>query len=107
MLVGRDGARLGIATACAWALTWAVGAGLGVALGGYLTLVSGSGAPGTNAIDPATDLVVLPAIAFVTVFAVGIGGRIVVGAVRGRRVSQPPRNSDKDHERDAEDRVGR
>lgn len=107
MLVDKDGARLGIANACAWSLTWALGAGVGVALGGYLTLVSGSGAPGTQAIDPMTDLVVLPAVAFVAVFVAGIGGRIAAGAVRGRRASQPPRSSDKDHERDAEDGIPR
>lgn len=83
--------------ALGWALTWSLGAALGVALGGYLILVSGSGAPGEQAIDPVTDLVLLPAIAFGVVFVVHLAGQFTVALVRGRRLSGLPGDG---HERE-------
>ncbi len=95
MLSGRDGQPLRPLAIVGWASTWALGAALGVALGGYLTLVSGSGAPGTAGLDVVTDLVVLPLGAFAAVFGVYVIGRIVAGLVRSSRAPRPVRNGDK------------
>ena len=88
--------------AIGWASTWAFGAALGVAVGGYLTLVSGTGAPGQAAIDPATDLLVLPLVAFAIVFCVHLGGQLVAGVLRARRRPGPICKADHDNEQSAE-----
>jgi len=55
------------------AATWSLGVAIGVALGGWLTVTSGSGAPGATALDVGRDLVLVPLlsglVAFVLVFA--------------------------------------
>ncbi|TDB38968.1 MAG: hypothetical protein D9V44_04655 [Actinobacteria bacterium] len=89
MLLARGGEPVRWTAALGWACTWALGAALGVALGGYLTLTSGAGAPGQSALDPTTDLVILPIAAFGIVFALHLGGQLVLGVIRGRRVAQP------------------
>ena len=94
MLLSRDGGPFKLRSALGWALTWALGSAIGVALGGYLTLVSGSGAPGQTALDPTTDLFVLPLVAFGIVLAAHLGSQTIAGFVRARRVSVP----DDDHD---------
>lgn len=84
MLVGRNNERFRIAEALMWSLTWAMGVALGVALGGWLTLVGGAGAPGADALDPVSDLFLLPGIVFVVVAAVQFAVRVFVAALRGR-----------------------
>lgn len=84
MLVARDRERFRLAEALFWSVTWGVGAALGVALGGWLTLVGGSGAPGTGALDVWTDLVILPVSTFVVVVVIHLCGQLIAGAVRGR-----------------------
>jgi len=105
VLRGREGGPFRPVAAFGWALTWAFGAAAGVALGGYLTLVSGSGAPGRQAVDPMIDLVVLPAIAFGVVLVVHLSGQLAAGAIRARRTPQPPGEGDQRGEGDAENRV--
>ena len=61
-----------------WSLTWAVGVALGVALGGWLTVASGSGAPGSASLDVVHDLVVVPLISGLLVFVVLFIGRFVL-----------------------------
>ncbi len=89
MLLSRDGGPLKLTSAFGWALTWAVGAAIGVALGGYLTLVSGSGAPGQTALDPTTDFFVLPLVAFGIVLFVHFGAQVIAGLIRARRAPGP------------------
>lgn len=100
MLVARGGAPFRLRVALWWSFTWALGAGLGVALGGWLTLVGGAGAPGAAAIDPISDLVVLPSVAFVGVLVLELLVRIAVAALRGRTVAGSEQHDD---EQGAED----
>ncbi|MCE5191731.1 MAG: hypothetical protein LLG08_08245 [Actinomycetia bacterium] len=88
MLLASDGEPLKPHAMLAWALTWALGVGLGVGLGGYLTLTSGAGAPGRSALDPVTDLVVLPLVAFAVVLIVHLIGQVLAGLVRSGRASR-------------------
>ncbi len=64
---------------------WGVGVALGVGAGAWLTVVSGAGAPGSGALEPGTDLIVLPGIAFVVawVLAFVLGG--IWDRLRGSR----------------------
>lgn len=87
MLVDRHGERFRITTALFWATSWGLGAAIGVALGGWLTLVGGSGAPGVAGLDPGVDLVLLPLGAFGVVAAVHLFGQVAVSALRGRAVA--------------------
>jgi hypothetical protein len=84
MLRGRDNTPFRFGIAVFWSLTWAVGVAIGVALGGWLTLVGGAGAPGASELDPVSDLLVLPAAAFVVVLVLQLIVRVSVAAVRGR-----------------------
>lgn len=86
MLAGRGGSAFSFPRAVLWSASWAVGAAAGVALGGWLTLVGGSGAPGAAGLDPIADLAVLPASAFGVVLVVHFGAQIVMAALRGRSV---------------------
>ncbi len=83
MLLGRDRERFRITEALFWSATWGVGAAIGVALGGWLTVVGGSGAPGAGGLDVWNDLVVLPALTFAVVLAVHLCGQLIAAAVRG------------------------
>jgi len=74
--------RFRLGSALLWASSWAFGAAMGVALGGWLTAVGGSGAPGIEGIQPVTDLVLLPAVAFGAVFLVNLGFQVLVAIVR-------------------------
>lgn len=85
MLLASDGQPFRITSALLWSCTWALGAALGVALGGWLTLVGGEGAPGATALDPISDLVVLPGAAFLLVLAVELLVRTIAAALRGAR----------------------
>ncbi len=76
------GFRLG--SAAFWSLTWSVGVAIGVALGGWLTVVGGSGAPGTSALDVTHDLVVVPVISGLVAFAALFLGRVIVALYRSR-----------------------
>lgn len=88
-LVARDGSPFRAGGALFWALTWGVGTAVGVALGGWLTLVGGAGAPGTEALEPLADLVILPAIAGGSVTLVHLMGQLIAAAIRGRRAVSP------------------
>ena len=83
-LVARDGSPLGAGGAVFWALTWGVGVAAGVALGGWLTLVGGAGAPGAQALEPLTDLVVMPAVAGAVVAGIHLAGQLIAATLRGR-----------------------
>lgn len=85
MLLTRDNEPFRIAEALAWSATWGMGVALGVAAGGWLTVVGGSGAPGAEGLQPVSDLVVLPAMAFAIVVAAQMVVRVAVAALRGRR----------------------
>lgn len=88
MLRGRKGERLRLPEALFWSLSWGVGAGIGVALGGWLTVVGGSGAPGTGGLEIGTDLVVLPLATLAVVTILHLSGQLVASALRGRRQAQ-------------------
>ena len=87
--VARDGSPFRAGAAAFWALTWGVGVAAGVALGGWLTLVGGAGAPGVEALEPLADLVVLPAVAGGAVMLVHLLGQLIAAAVRGRGAVSP------------------
>lgn len=65
-----------------WALTWGLGVALGVAAGGWLTVVGGSGAPGTDSLDIMQDVIVLPSIAGGAVVVLHLAGQAATTLVR-------------------------
>ncbi|MHB9004174.1 MAG: hypothetical protein ACYC6C_08925 [Coriobacteriia bacterium] len=65
-----------------WAFTWGVGVALGVAAGGWLTVVGGTGAPGADSLDIMQDVVVLPLAAGGAVVALHLAGQAVMALVR-------------------------
>ncbi len=99
MLVDRNRQRMRLAPALGWSFTWALGAAIGVALGGYLTLVSGVGAPGQVSLDPTTDLIVLPLAAFVIVLVLHLGGQVLAAVLRSRRANPVGDSREQDQER--------
>ncbi len=100
MLLDRRQERFSVREAAFWAASWGLGAAIGVALGGWLTLVGGSGAPGVEGLDPAVDLGLLPLGAFGAVMLVHLLGQVVAAALRGRAEGRG--EDERDHER-AED----
>jgi len=60
---------------------------MGVALGGWLTVTSGSGAPGAAALDVGRDLVQIPLLSGALVFAVVFFGVMLVAFVLRARSS--------------------
>ncbi len=76
--------RSSVGWAAFWSATWAVGVSLGVALGGWLTVVGGSGTPGAASLDVTHDVIVLPLVAGIAVFAVLFVGRLLVAFLRRR-----------------------
>lgn len=101
----RDGSPWRLLPALAWACTWGSGAGAGVALGGYLTLAGGEGTPGISALDPTTDLVVLPVVAFGTVVALYVVGSALAALVRGARPAREGGQGEADGEQAEDDGV--
>ena len=100
MLLNRQRERFRLAEALFWSASWGLGAAIGVALGGWLTLVGGSGAPGAEGLDPMVDLGLLPFGAFVAVSLVHLIGQLVAAGLRGRAEA---RGEQEDHEQGAED----
>ena len=84
-LVAKGGGSFSVRRALLWSVSWGAGAAIGVALGGWLTLVGGAGAPGAEALDPRIDLILLPLAAFFGVSVIHLGGQMVLAAVRGGR----------------------
>lgn len=82
--------------AALWSLTWSVGAGLGVALGAYLTVVGAQAAPGDAKLD-LTELLLLPLAAAALVFAVSFLGRLVL-SFRARPIPEPTGKGEPDGE---------
>lgn len=80
----RPRGTFSVGRAAFWSFTWSLGVALGVALGGWLTVASGSGAPGTASLDVVHDLVVVPILSGLVVFLVLFGVRVVLGLFRGR-----------------------
>lgn len=76
MLVSR------LARSLFWALTWGLGVALGVAVGGWLTVVGGTGAPGAGSLDIMQDVVVLPLAAGGAVVALHLAGQAFIVLVR-------------------------
>ena len=103
----RSSDRWSLLRACAWGLTWALGAGLGVALGAYLTLTSGAGAPGAEAVGTATEFLTLPAAAALGVFFVYVVGAVVLRLVGGRVSRRPAAHADHEDHRSGDDGVER
>lgn len=97
MLLNRRRERLGVGEALFWSASWGAGAAIGVALGGWLTLVGGSGAPGAEGLDPVVDLGLLPLGAFGFVMLVHLLGQLVAAALRGR--AERRGKDEGDHER--------
>ncbi|MDA3935623.1 MAG: hypothetical protein PF636_01975 [Actinomycetota bacterium] len=93
--------KFGMGRAIFWSATWALGAALGVALGGWLTAVGGVGAPGVEAMDLGTDVLLLPSLSGLTVLVVHFGGQIIFASFRSRTPVDSPCDggeSDKDQE---------
>lgn len=88
MLRNRNEERFRLSEALFYASGWGIGAAVGVALGGWLTLVGGSGAPGAGALDPISDIVVLPGFAFGAVTVIHLIGQLITAALRGRAVAR-------------------
>jgi len=84
MLTGHGGTVFSISRAVIFSASWGLGAAIGVALGGWLTLVGGAGAPGAAGLDPVSDLVVVPLAAFGVVALVHLAGQLVAALLRGR-----------------------
>ncbi len=80
----EEGARMR-PSAVAEALAWGAGVAIGVAIGGWLAVVSGAGAPGLEAIDPWLDVVVVPGVAgWVTALCYLMLRRVRVACARSR-----------------------
>ncbi len=91
-----------------WAATWGVGVAIGVALGGWLTVVGGAGAPGTESLELAEDVLLLPGLAGSVTFLVHLAGQAVVAALRAERgVSRDGHGKDDDSEQDGREQVAR
>jgi hypothetical protein len=87
-----------------WAATWGVGVAIGVALGGWLTLVGGAGAPGGGSLDLTQDVLVLPALAGGTVIVVHLVGQGLIAMWR-RRSPRVPYSPDEEPEPAEDERV--
>lgn len=87
--------------AMATATSTSVGVAVGVLLGGYLTAVSGSGAPGARALEM-SDIAVLPAGSALAAFAVILPVSLGLSALRRR--SEAPATDRPDHEPDRDKR---
>ncbi|MGV8082475.1 MAG: hypothetical protein AB2L09_02405 [Coriobacteriia bacterium] len=70
------------------AVGWGAGVALGVAAGAWLTVVSGSGTPGTESLDRG-DVVVLPLAAGAATVAVVLLIEALIGALRSRAAKRP------------------
>lgn len=95
MLLDRAGTRFRLPAALLWSFTWAFGVAVGVALGGWLTLVGGSGAPGAEGLDPLVDLIVLPGAAFAVMLTVQLAVRMSVAGFRGSTKRRSEHERDK------------
>lgn len=80
-------------SALATAGSTSIGVGLGVLLGGYLTAVSGQGAPGAGSLGTA-DLAVLPAYSASAAFAVVLLASLGLSALRRARLAAANRADD-------------
>jgi hypothetical protein len=85
-LVQKGGRPLTAGRAFAFSAAWGLGAAIGVALGAWLTLVGQAGAPGVEGLEPGTDLIIVPLVAFALVFVVHLAIQLAVALVRGRRM---------------------
>jgi len=103
VLVGRNQERFSVPGALFWALSWGVGAALGVALGGWLTLVGGSGSPGAAGLDALVDLGVLPGGALIAVTLVHLAGQLFAAVLRGRAVERG--QAERDQQRAEDDGI--
>jgi len=92
---------------CGWGLTWAFGTGLGVALGAYLTVTSGAGAPGGEAVGTVREFLTLPAIAALGVFAVYVVGALLARLVGGRLAHRPAADDNEEDHGSGDDGVKR
>jgi hypothetical protein len=81
-----------------WAATWGAGVALGVALGGWLTVVGGAGAPGTESLDIAEDVLLLPGLAGTAVFVVHLVAGSFVRLVRMNSAVSRESDSDEAHD---------
>lgn len=80
-----------------WALTWGTGVAIGVAAGGWLTIVGGQGAPGTESLDFVSDLVIIPLAAGSVVTVLHI---VVTGVIAGISRTRPRDRDGGDDERE-------
>ncbi|MDP2232669.1 MAG: hypothetical protein Q8K89_03465 [Actinomycetota bacterium] len=103
--MGREPFRL--RPAVFWAATWGVGAGLGVALGGWLAVVGGAGAPGAGALDIREDVLLVPALAGGVVLVVHLVGQMLVASVRRVRSADPGGDGDEHREEREDDEIDR
>ena len=84
---GRRATPIPAGRAAVTAATWALGVAMGVALGGWLTVTSGSGAPGAAALDTARDLVLIPLASGFLVFVALFGGIMLFSLMLRSRAS--------------------
>lgn len=92
----RPARRLSPGRAATTAAAWALGVALGVALGGWITVTSGSGAPGAIALDVNRDLLLIPALAGLAVFLVLFVAGLLLQFVRALRAA--PHDDDRQNE---------
>ena len=84
MATVRARSRFQLGRAALWSLTWSVGIAIGVALGGWLTVASGSGAPGVASLDATHDLVVVPGLSGLVAFVLLFASRALICLSRRR-----------------------
>ena len=106
-LAHGDGSPMPLARALLLSASWGVGAAIGVALGAVLTAVSGAGAPGASAVEPVSDLIVVPLLAGSVVFLVHLGVTLGVASIRARRARERDAQGHERGEGEPDDRVER
>lgn len=104
MLAGPGETAFSVPRAVLYSASWGLGAAIGVALGGWLTLVGGAGAPGAAGIDPVSDLVVVPLAAFGIVGGVHLSAQLITALLRGG--TRQRSEGENGRERTEDDRVG-
>ena len=89
------------------AVPWALGVAIGVALGGWITVTSGSGAPGAIALDVGRDLVLVPALAGLAVFVALFGVGLLFALVKSLRASADHHDRQDEHVEPEHQRIQR
>lgn len=102
MLLNRHGESFRLAGPLLLSAAWGLGAAIGVALGGWLTVAGGTGAPGAEGLDLSVDVGYLPLGTFVAVTLVHLIGQVIAAFLRGRSVARGEQQHDDERAEDDE-----